>query len=66
MASKSAPDVLTLEEAAALLKLCTKTVVKKVKAGKIPGSQLGERGQWRFSRQALIALLEKTHGSRAA
>lgn len=60
------PDVLTLAEAAKLLRLSTKTVGKLAAAGKIPGRRLdGANGRWRFSRRALLTHLETPDGHRS-
>lgn len=58
------PEVLTLEQAAALLGFSTKTVVKRAREGKIRGKQLaGPRSPWRFTR---AAIMEALNGDRAA
>jgi excisionase family DNA binding protein len=44
-------DVLTLVEAAALLKCCPKTLRKQATAGKVPGKRIGSL--WRFYRPVL-------------
>lgn len=44
-------DILTLAEAAALLKCCTKTLAKEAAAGNVPAKRVG--AQWRFYRPAL-------------
>ena len=49
------PDVLTAEEAAALLQAPVETVVELAESGELPGRKLA--GEWRFARQALIAWL---------
>ncbi len=54
-------DVLTLEEAAEFLRLCTHTVSKLTRAGSIPGRKIGR--EWRFLRSELERYL---HGHRAA
>ena len=55
--SMSTDDVLTLVEAAALLKCCPKTLGKEANAGKVPGKKLG--ASWRFYRPALEEWLRK-------
>ncbi len=55
------PDVLKMDEAVALLRLCRKTIVKLAKSGEIPARLAGN--QWRFSRRAL---LDWCHGNRPA
>ncbi|MDQ3631175.1 MAG: helix-turn-helix domain-containing protein [Actinomycetota bacterium] len=50
------PEVLTLSETAALLRLEEEVVVSQAaEPGGIPGRRIGEH--WRFSRQALLAWL---------
>jgi excisionase family DNA binding protein len=61
--SSGANEVLTLEEAAALLRLCTKTVSRMAAAGQIPARRLSPKGPWRFNRSKL---LEWCNGDRAA
>lgn len=53
----STDDILTLVEAAALLKCCTKTLGKEATAGKVPGKKLG--ATWRFYRPVLEEWLRK-------
>lgn len=48
-------DVLTLEEAAALLRLPVQVVCARAQVGDLPGRAFGE--EWRFSRPALLAWL---------
>ena len=52
-------EVLTLEEAAALLRLPVETLHAKVLAGDLPGRAFGD--EWRFSRSALLAWLVFRH-----
>lgn len=63
MAAEAQSDVLTVEEAAKMLKVAPSTVCDYARAGKIPGRKIGV---WRFSRAALLAWLggreETTHG----
>lgn len=65
--ASAAEDVLTLEEAAALLKLPLETVRASASAGELPGRAFGE--QWRFSRAGLLEWLagspSSCSGSRA-
>jgi excisionase family DNA binding protein len=57
-------EVLTLDEAAELLRVCTRTVLKLARAGKLGGRQLnGPKSPWRFTR---TKLLEWCNGNRAA
>jgi excisionase family DNA binding protein len=48
-------DVLTLEEAAALLKLPADTVRSRAEEGDLPGRRFGK--EWRFARIAVLAWL---------
>ena len=48
-------DVLTLEEAAALLKLPSDTVRSRAEEGDLPGRRFGK--EWRFARIAVLAWL---------
>jgi excisionase family DNA binding protein len=48
-------DVLTLEEAAALLRVSVEAVRVRAAAGDLPGRLLAQ--EWRFSRAALLAWL---------
>jgi excisionase family DNA binding protein len=48
-------EVLTLEEAAALLRLALDAVRARAVAGELPGRAFGD--EWRFSRAALLAWL---------
>ena len=45
-------DVLSVEEAAAFLKVAPATVRREARAGQLPGRHVGK--EWRFSRSALI------------
>ena len=53
--SGSGEEVLTLQEAAALLRLPLDAVRASAVAGDLPGRAFGE--EWRFSRSALLAWL---------
>ena len=57
----AADAVLTLEEAAALLRVSTDVVTDRAKAGDIPGRRLGM--EWRFSRHALFEWLQGSDGN---
>lgn len=46
------PEVLTVEQAAALLQLSPKTVKRLAQRGGVPGRRVGN--QWRFPRGALM------------
>lgn len=48
-------DILTAEEAARLLRVSTKTLLRHAREGVIPGVKVGR--MWRFRRDDLIALL---------
>jgi excisionase family DNA binding protein len=48
-------EVLTLEEAAALLKLPADTVRSRAEEGDLPGRRFGK--EWRFARKAVLAWL---------
>jgi len=59
-------EVLTADEAAALLKVSTQTVLKESREGRLPGIKIGR--EWRYSRTALLAHLgqyppAEIHGS---
>jgi excisionase family DNA binding protein len=45
------PEILTMEQAAALLRVSTRTIQRMVKNGSMPGRQVGT--QWRFDREQL-------------
>jgi excisionase family DNA binding protein len=51
----SAPEVLTLQQAAELLQVEVATVERMAKAGELPGRQID--GEWRFARVAVLAWL---------
>jgi excisionase family DNA binding protein/YgiT-type zinc finger domain-containing protein len=53
--SEALPPVLTVEEAAAYLRVSTQTVYNLQRAGQLPGSKIG--GQLRFLRKALDEML---------
>jgi excisionase family DNA binding protein len=53
--SEPLDDVLTLAEAATLLKVSVDTVQRAAEADTVPARRLG--GEWRFSRHALLAWL---------
>ena len=59
--TKTEHEVLTLEEAAALLRLCSHTLAKRAKAGAVPGRKIGR--EWRFVRSELLRFI---NGSCAA
>lgn len=45
-------EVLTTEEAAALLRVSTKTVLSLVRSGKLPGEKVGRA--WRFPKRDVL------------
>jgi excisionase family DNA binding protein len=45
------PEILTIEQAAEMLQVSTRTIQRLVKTGEIPGRQVGT--QWRFHRDQL-------------
>ncbi|MFZ0384771.1 MAG: helix-turn-helix domain-containing protein [Solirubrobacteraceae bacterium] len=53
---EDAAEVLTLEEAAALLRVEAGALLTIAARGELPGQQIGE--QWRFSRTALLDWLD--------
>jgi excisionase family DNA binding protein len=55
LAQRGDEEVLTLEEAAALLRLPVETLHASAVTGELPGRAFGE--EWRFSRTALLAWL---------
>jgi excisionase family DNA binding protein len=50
--SNKLSDVLTVEQAAELLQLSTKTLKRLAHARRVPSRRVGN--QWRFSRRALM------------
>ncbi|HYB22860.1 MAG TPA: helix-turn-helix domain-containing protein [Solirubrobacteraceae bacterium] len=57
-------QVLTLEEAAALLRVPVEAVREGASAGELPGRRLAQ--EWRFSRTALLAWLAAGESDEAA
>jgi excisionase family DNA binding protein len=55
---EEAPLILTLDEAAELLRLDRSVLLAAAESGQIPGRQIGN--QWRFSRAALLDWLNAT------
>lgn len=53
---EDAPGVLTLEEAAALLRVEDAALLAIAERGEVPCQQIGQ--QWRFSRAAVLAWLD--------
>lgn len=55
-------EVLLVEEAACLLRVSTKTLMRLARNGEIPGRKVGRA--WRFSRTELMAwLAQRTAGA---
>lgn len=52
------PDVLTLEQAAEFLQLCSKTVRRMAADEELPAKRIGR--EWRFSRAALLRYIDGT------
>ena len=52
-----APEVLTLAEAAELLRVDEETVAKMAESGELPGRKLGD--EWRLTRSAVLRWLEE-------
>jgi excisionase family DNA binding protein len=57
-----AEEVLTLTEAAALLRLPAEVLGARASAGDLPGRLFGD--EWRFSRSAVLAWLARGEGAR--
>jgi excisionase family DNA binding protein len=55
-----APDVLTVEQAAALLGAEPAAVTELATRGELPGRRLGE--EWRFARRAVLDWLARGEG----
>ncbi len=55
-------EVLTADEAAALLKVSAQTVLKESREGRLPGIKVGR--EWRYSRLALLRHLGQYVGER--
>jgi excisionase family DNA binding protein len=49
-------EVLTIEDAAELMKLAPKTIKKMMKEGTIPGRRIGR--QWRTTKRALLDCID--------
>ena len=54
MTAADCPEVLTVKEAAALLRVCEETVRRKAYRGELPGRKVGD---WRFVRTDLLRWL---------
>lgn len=58
------PDkVLTVGQAAKLLGVGPKTLSAMVRAGKVPGFRIGERGYWRIRQRDIDELMESRNTS---
>lgn len=57
-------EVLTTDEAAALLRVSTKTVLQLVRAGSLPGEKVGRA--WRFLKSDVLAYVRGTGEARGA
>ena len=58
------PEFLTVDEAAALLKVAPQTVRNELAARRLPGKKIGK--EWRLSRTALVAYLSTPGEPRAS
>jgi hypothetical protein len=58
---EAATEVLTLAEAAALLRVDAESLIADAAASKVPGRQIGQ--EWRFSRMALLNWLDSGTGA---
>ncbi|MCP4572809.1 MAG: helix-turn-helix domain-containing protein [bacterium] len=58
------PPILTLEQAARLLQVSTRTIQRMVKDGRLPGRQVGS--QWRFDREQIRAWVRGEHDPESA
>ncbi len=63
VADPAAAEVLTLEEAAALLRVTPASLLERARRGELPGRRLGE--EWRFARSALLAWVGEMESSGA-
>lgn len=54
-------DVLTASQAAALLQVSTKTLLRLVREGELPGKKIGR--SWRFARRELLMRVSGTVGT---
>lgn len=57
-------EVLTVEEAAQLLRLHVNTIRTRAESGDLPGWKIG--GQWRFLRSALMENFQGANAGNAA
>ena len=56
--------VLTVGQAAKLLGVGPKTLSAMVRAGKVPGFRIGERGYWRIRQRDIDELMESRNSQR--
>jgi excisionase family DNA binding protein len=54
-------EILTSEEASALLKVSNKTILKLARDGELPGQKVGRA--WRFCRSELLAYVARRSGA---
>lgn len=54
-------EILTVEEASALFRVSSKTILRLARAGAIPGQKVGRA--WRFCRSELVAYVARTDTS---
>ncbi|RKZ11544.1 hypothetical protein DRQ50_13445 [bacterium] len=52
-------EILTMEQAAEMLQVSTRTIQRMVKEGRMPGRQIGS--QWRFEREQLREWVRGCH-----
>ncbi len=57
-------DVLTAEEAAELLKVSSKTILRLARDGDLPGLKVGRA--WRFCRSELLGVLAQPSDAKAS
>lgn len=57
MSETNTPELLTLDEAGALLRKGRRTVYRYLKEGRIKGYQVAGKGRMLFKREELLALL---------
>jgi len=55
--AESLPEIMTIQEVAAYLRISVSTVTKNAKSGEIPGKLLGS--SWRFSRKMIEKMMEQ-------
>lgn len=57
-------EILSAEEAAEFLGFHPATIREKARLGELPGLKMGR--QWRFSRRALLAFIERSENTGAS